>query len=129
MITIFLHLRQVILQVELLEYSIDGGLTWQPSNIFTGILNNTMYSVMVRVKGAKMWYFTGLLYICYHNAITPNMDGVNDTIDFTGISGYKDLQLQFSTDTGRKYLKASKGNVIWTGSLKRNQSSYRYLLV
>lgn len=101
-----------------LEYSIDGGLTWQPSNIFTGILNNTMYSVMVRVKGAKcgtsLDYFTFVI----SNAITPNMDGVNDTIDFTGISGYKDFAASIFDRYGAEVFKASKGNVIWTGSLK-----------
>lgn len=101
-----------------LEYSIDGGLTWQASNVFTGILNNTMYSVMVRVKGAKcgtsLDYFTFII----SNAITPNMDGVNDTIDFTGISGYKDFAASIFDRYGAEVFKASKGDVIWTGSLK-----------
>jgi len=101
-----------------LEFSIDGGLTWQPSNIFTGILNNTMYSLMVRVKGAKcgtsLDYFTFVI----SNAITPNMDGVNDTIDFTGISGYKDFAASIFDRYGAEVFKASKGDVIWTGSLK-----------
>ncbi|TZF95129.1 T9SS type B sorting domain-containing protein [Chryseobacterium panacisoli] len=101
-----------------LEYSIDGGLTWQTSNIFTGILNNTMYSLMVRVKGAKcgtsLDYFTFVI----SNAITPNMDGVNDTIDFTGISGYKDFAASIFDRYGAEVFKAAKGDVIWTGSLK-----------
>lgn len=101
-----------------LEYSIDGGLTWHESNVFTGILNNTMYTVMVRVKGAKcgtsLDYFTFII----SNAITPNMDGINDTIDFTGISGYKDFAASIFDRYGAEVFKASKGNVIWTGSLK-----------
>lgn len=102
----------------ILEYSIDGGLTWQPSNIFYGLLNNTMYSLMVRVKGAKcgttLDYFTFVI----SNAITPNMDGVNDTIDFTGISGYKDFAASIFDRYGAEVFKASKGDVIWRGSLK-----------
>ncbi|WP_431608858.1 choice-of-anchor L domain-containing protein [Chryseobacterium sp. 'Rf worker isolate 10'] len=101
-----------------LEYSIDGGLTWHSSNVFTGILNNTMYTLMVRVVGAKcgtsLDYFTFII----SNAITPNMDGVNDTIDFTGISGYKDFAASIFDRYGAEVFKASKGNVIWTGSLK-----------
>lgn len=101
-----------------LEYSIDGGLTWQPSNIFYGLLNNTMYSLMVRVKGAKcgttLDYFTFVI----SNAITPNMDGVNDTIDFTGISGYKDFAASIFDRYGAEVFKASKGDAIWRGSLK-----------
>ncbi|WP_142725847.1 choice-of-anchor L domain-containing protein [Chryseobacterium sp. ON_d1] len=101
-----------------LEYSIDGGLTWQTSNIFTGVLNNTMYSVMVRVQGAKcgtsLDYFTFVI----SNAITPNMDGINDTIDFTGISGYKDFAASIFDRYGAEVFKAGKGDVIWRGSLK-----------
>ncbi|WP_313000471.1 choice-of-anchor L domain-containing protein [Chryseobacterium gleum] len=102
----------------ILEYSIDGGLTWQPSNVFTGVLNNTMYSVMVRVKGAKcgtsLDYFTFII----SNAITPNMDGINDTIDFSGISGYKDFAASIFDRYGAEVFKAGKGDVIWRGSLK-----------
>lgn len=101
-----------------LEYSIDGGLTWQPSNIFSGILNNTMYTLMVRVKGAKCGTSLDYFTIVISNAITPNMDGVNDTIDFTGISGYKDFAASIFDRYGAEVFKASKGNVIWTGSLK-----------
>lgn len=101
-----------------LEYSIDGGLTWQPSNIFTGVLNNTNYELMVRVKNAKcgtsLNYFTFVL----NNAITPNMDGINDTIDFTGISGYKDFAASIFDRYGAEVFKATKGDVIWKGSLK-----------
>ena len=101
-----------------LEYSIDGGLTWQASNVFTGVLNNTMYSVMVRVKGAKcgtsLDYFTFII----SNAITPNMDGINDTIDFSGISGYKDFAASIFDRYGAEVFKAGKGDVIWRGSLK-----------
>ncbi|WP_228425344.1 hypothetical protein [Chryseobacterium jejuense] len=33
-----------------LEYSINNGVTWQDSNVFNGVLDNTMYHLMVRVK-------------------------------------------------------------------------------
>ncbi|NIF07867.1 T9SS type B sorting domain-containing protein [Chryseobacterium sp. Tr-659] len=101
-----------------LEYSIDGGLTWQPSNVFSGILNNTMYSLMVRVKGAKCGTTLNYFTIVISNAITPNMDGVNDTIDFTGISGYKDFAASIFDRYGAEVFKATKSDVIWKGSLK-----------
>ncbi|UCA59795.1 gliding motility-associated C-terminal domain-containing protein [Chryseobacterium rhizoplanae] len=101
-----------------LEYSIDKGLTWQDSNVFGGVLDNTMYHLMVRVKNAKCGtsidYFTFVL----SNAITPNMDGKNDTIDFSGISGYKDFAASIFDRYGAEVFKASKGDVIWRGSLK-----------
>lgn len=101
-----------------LEYSINNGLIWQSSNVFNGVLNNTMYHLMVRVKDAKCGtsidYFTFVL----SNAITPNMDGINDTIDFSGISGYKDFGASIFDRYGAEVFKATKGDVIWRGSLK-----------
>lgn len=101
-----------------LEYSINNGVTWQSSNVFNGVLDNTMYHLMVRVKNAKCGtsidYFTFVL----SNAITPNMDGINDTIDFSGISGYKDFAASIFDRYGAEVFKATKGDVIWRGSLK-----------
>ncbi|BAP30648.1 gliding motility-associated C-terminal domain containing protein [Chryseobacterium sp. StRB126] len=101
-----------------LEYSINNGVTWQDSNVFNGVLDNTMYHLMVRVKNAKCGtsidYFTFVL----SNAITPNMDGKNDTIDFSGISGYKDFAASIFDRYGAEVFKATKGDVIWRGSLK-----------
>lgn len=101
-----------------LEYSINNGVTWQDSNVFNGVLDNTMYHLMVRVKNAKCGtsidYFTFVL----SNVITPNMDGKNDTIDFSGISGYKDFAASVFDRYGAEVFKASKGDVIWRGSLK-----------
>ncbi|KFF03628.1 T9SS C-terminal target domain-containing protein [Chryseobacterium luteum] len=101
-----------------LEYSIDGGVVWQPSNIFYNVLNNTNYHVMVRVKDAKcgtsLDYFTFVI----SNAITPNMDGVNDTIDFSGIRGYNNFAASVFDRYGAQLFKATKTDAVWTGSLK-----------
>ncbi|REC59584.1 gliding motility protein [Chryseobacterium pennae] len=101
-----------------LEFSIDGGLTWQGSNVFNGILNNTMYHLMVRVKNAKCGTSVDYYTFVLSNAITPNMDGINDTIDFSGISGYKDFSASIFDRYGAEVFKATKGDVIWRGSLK-----------
>lgn len=101
-----------------LEYSINNGVTWQSSNVFNGVLDNTMYHIMVRVKNAKCGtsidYFTFVL----SNVITPNMDGINDTIDFSGISGYKDFAASIFDRYGAEVFKATKSDVVWRGSLK-----------
>ncbi|WET49370.1 choice-of-anchor L domain-containing protein [Chryseobacterium indologenes] len=101
-----------------LEYSINNGVNWQDSNVFNGVLDNTMYHLMVRVKNAKCGtsidYFTFVL----SNAITPNMDGINDTIDFSGISGYKDFAASIFDRYGAEVFKATKEDAIWRGSLK-----------
>lgn len=101
-----------------LEFSIDGGLIWQASNVFSGLLNNTMYHLMVRVKNAKCGTSVDYYTFVLSNAITPNMDGVNDTIDFTGISGYKDFAASIFDRYGAEVFKATKADAIWRGSLK-----------
>ena len=79
-----------------LEYSVDGGVTWQSSNIFYNLLNNTNYTILVRVKDAEcstvLEYFTFVI----SNAITPNDDGKNDFVDFAGISKYNNCLLYTS---------------------------------
>jgi gliding motility-associated-like protein len=101
-----------------LEYSIDGGITWQASNIYYSVLNNTNYHLMVRVKDAKcgtsLDYFTFVI----SNAITPNSDGINDTIDFSGIRGYNNFAASVFDRYGAELFKATKTDAIWRGSLK-----------
>lgn len=103
---------------EALEFSIDGGVTWQPSNMFYNVLNNTNYHLMVKVKGAKcgtsLDYFTFVI----SNAITPNMDGVNDTVDFSGISGYNNFSASVFDRYGAELFRATKTDAVWRGSLK-----------
>lgn len=101
-----------------LEYSIDGGITWHGSNVFTNILDNTNYRLMVRVKGAKCGSTLEFFTFVINNAITPNMDGINDTIDFTGVSGYNNFAASIFDRYGAEVFKAKKGDAIWRGSLK-----------
>ncbi|MBK1895743.1 choice-of-anchor L domain-containing protein [Chryseobacterium paridis] len=101
-----------------LEYSIDGGVTWQNSNIFYNVLNNNNYNLMVRVKDAKcstsLSYFTFVI----NNAITPNSDGLNDTIDFSGISGYNNFAASIFNRYGQELFKATKLEPVWRGNVK-----------
>lgn len=101
-----------------LEYSINNGVNWQDSNVFNGVLDNTMYHVMVRVKNAKCGSSIDYYTFVLSNVITPNMDGVNDTIDFSGISGYKDFAASVFDRYGAEVFKATKEDVVWRGSLK-----------
>ncbi|MBQ0152997.1 MAG: choice-of-anchor L domain-containing protein, partial [Chryseobacterium sp.] len=101
-----------------LEYSNDGGVTWQLSNVFYNALNNLNYQLMVRIKdaecGTALEYFTFVV----NNAITPNDDGHNDFIDFTGISKYNKFAASIFDRYGAELFKATKSNAIWNGSLK-----------
>ncbi len=102
----------------ILEYSIDGGVTWQSSNIFYNILDNTNYNLLLRAKGAKcstsLTYFTFIVI----NAITPNSDGKNDMVDFTGISKYNNFAASIFDRYGQEVFKAGKNETSWNGLLR-----------
>ncbi|SFN27157.1 gliding motility-associated C-terminal domain-containing protein [Chryseobacterium oleae] len=101
-----------------LEFSIDGGVVWQTSNIFNNVLDNTNYHLRVREKDAKC--YTSLDYFTFviSNAITPNMDGINDTINFTGISGYNNFAASVFDRYGAELFRATKTDAVWRGTLK-----------
>ncbi|KIC64289.1 T9SS C-terminal target domain-containing protein [Chryseobacterium taiwanense] len=98
-----------------LEYSIDNGVTWQNSNIFTKIPKNTVVSIRVRVKKTScvgvLEYFTFIM----KNVITPNGDNVNDMIDFRGISKYNSFKAVISDRYGRVVYNAEKVRPYWDG--------------
>lgn len=98
-----------------LEYSIDGGITWQPSNVFTNVLKNTQYSIKVRNNGAicysEIEYYTFFM----SNVITPNSDGINDIIDFSEISKYGNFGGSIFDKYGKIIFKLNPKNPIWDG--------------
>jgi gliding motility-associated-like protein len=102
----------------ILEYSIDGGVTWQPANIFYNVMDNVNYNLLVRAKDAKcstsLSYFTFVVI----NAITPNSDGKNDTVDFTGISKYNNFAASIFDRYGQEVFKAGKNETFWNGMLR-----------
>lgn len=102
----------------ILEYSIDGGVTWQNSNIFYNVLNNANYNLRVRVSGANC--STSLAYFTFviKNAITPNRDGMNEGIDFSGILTYNNFAASIFDRYGAEVFKATKSSTIWDGSVK-----------
>ncbi|WPO83891.1 choice-of-anchor L domain-containing protein [Chryseobacterium sp. JJR-5R] len=101
-----------------LEYSINGGVVWQSSNIFYNILDNTNYNLLVRVKDAKCNNSLSFFTFIVINAITPNSDGKNDTVDFTGISKYNNFAASVFDRYGQEVFKASKNETSWDGLLR-----------
>lgn len=97
------------------EYSIDGGVTWQSSNIFTHVLRNTQYPIKVRNRGAlcetNATYYTFFM----SNVITPNSDGRNDVINFSEISKYGNFQGSIFDKYGKTIFKISTKTPIWNG--------------
>lgn len=99
-----------------LEYSANGGISWQDSNVFTNVLPNLNYTILVRVKGESC--FTTVQYYTFFvkNVITPNADGYNDEIDFTGVSNYKDFKGVIYDRYGKEVFKATPANPVWKGN-------------
>ncbi len=101
-----------------LEYSINGGVAWQSSNIFYNVLDNTNYNLLVRVKDANCNNSISFFTFIVINAITPNSDGRNDTVDFTGISKYNNFAASIFDRYGQEVFKASKNETSWDGLLR-----------
>ncbi|WP_390452659.1 choice-of-anchor L domain-containing protein [Chryseobacterium sp. Alg-005] len=98
-----------------MEYSVDNGLTWQDSNVFTNIPKNKFIPIRVRVKTTTcvgvLDYFTFVV----KNVITPNGDNVNDIIDFREVINYKGFNAIIFDRYGKAVYKAEKVRPYWDG--------------
>lgn len=103
---------------EIFEYSIDGGATWQFSNVFTGLEDNISYTVWVRVKDANCHSSVSYFTFVIQNVITPNDDGYNDYIDFSGLSVFKNFTASIYDRYGAELFRADKKNPVWDGTMK-----------
>jgi len=98
-----------------LEFSIDGGVTWQESNIFYNVHKNTEYEIRVRnirtLCDAYVNYYTFFM----PNTITPNGDGYNDVISFEGVSKLNNFSATIFDRYGMQIFKATPQNAVWDG--------------
>ena len=99
----------------ILEYSIDNGFTWYDSNIFQNVPSNTLIKIMVRVKNTSCTGILDFFTLHIQNVITPNGDGVNDVLDLSGISRYKDFSASVFDRYGKRIWEATKNEPIWNG--------------
>lgn len=98
-----------------LEYSIDNGLTWQNSNIFSNVPRNSVISIRVRVKKTSCEGFLEYFTFVMQNVITPNGDNINDIIDFRGVIQNKDFKASIFDRYGKEVYKASSLQPYWDG--------------
>ncbi|AZA80826.1 hypothetical protein C1637_11560 [Chryseobacterium lactis] len=98
-----------------MEYSIDGELTWQTSNIFNNVLRNTQYPVSVRNKGTSCSSIAEYYTFFMANIITPNSDGINDVLNFSIISKYGNFAGNIFDRYGKEVFKITSKNPIWDG--------------
>lgn len=98
-----------------LEYSIDNGVTWQSSNVFSNVPKNIIVPIRVRVKNTSCVGFLDYFTFIMKNVITPNGDNVNEMIDFRGISDLKNFKAVVSDRYGKEVFKAEKIRPYWDG--------------
>lgn len=97
------------------KYSIDG-INWQDSNIFQNVARGDH---MIYVKDAYDCEPITITVVVPHlvNVITPNGDGVNDVIDYSGLAGKQNLILSIYDRYGVKVGQADKTNGYkWDGT-------------
>ena len=101
-----------------LSYSIDGGFTWQDSNVFNDVPNNVKIIIKVKLKNSScestLEYFTFNM----NNVITPNGDGQNDVVDFTGISSYNSFSAAIFDRYGKQIFITKPNRTIWDGKFQ-----------
>jgi hypothetical protein len=99
------------------EYSVDGGISWQQSNVFTGLSNNTHYDIQVRTVGTHCVGALEFFTLNIANMITPNQDGVNDTLDLTALGNFNNFTGSVYDRYGSELFRFSKERPIWNGTL------------
>ena len=99
-----------------LEYSIDNGFNWQTSNSFPNVTRNTTITVLVRYKDSNCWDTQEYYTLFVPNVITPNGDGVNDTIDFTTLANTEGFKGAIYDRYGRAVFTPTKQNTVWNGT-------------
>jgi len=99
------------------EYSVDGGITWQPSNVFTGLINNANYNIQVRTVGTHCVGALEFFTFNIANIITPNQDGINDTLDLTALGSFNNFTGSVYDRYGSELFRFSKQTPVWDGTL------------
>lgn len=91
------------------EYSIDNGMNWQPSPIFSGLTNGN-YTVLVRdTELCGIAYSQSVQTVTYPPYFTPNGDGFNEYWNINGLlQSYQGKIMIF--DRYGKLLKEIKPN-------------------
>lgn len=99
------------------EYSIDGGISWQDSNVFTNVQDNATYNIQVRSVGTHCVGALEFFTFQVKNIITPNDDGINDTLDLTALGGFNNFTGSIYDRYGSEMFRFSKENPIWNGTV------------
>ncbi|PWN68372.1 chromophore lyase [Chryseobacterium phosphatilyticum] len=98
------------------QYSMDN-ITWQTTNVFSNIARGS-YKLYVKDAYDCEPIVITVLVPNLINVITPNGDGVNDTIDYSAIADKQNLILTVFDRFGAKIHQADKSNGYkWDGTI------------
>ncbi|QIY90548.1 choice-of-anchor L domain-containing protein [Chryseobacterium gallinarum] len=100
-----------------LEYSIDNGIVWQQSNVFSGLLDNTNYTILVRRVGTHCVGSLDFFTLQINNVITPNEDGINDVLDLKALGRFNNFSGSVYDRYGVEMFRFSKENPVWDGTV------------
>ena len=100
-----------------LEYSADGGISWQASNVFTNLQNNTNYNLQVRTVGTHCVGALDFFTLQISNIITPNQDGINDVLDLSALGNFKNFTGSVYDRYGSEIFRFTKQNPVWNGTV------------
>lgn len=116
----------------ILEYSIDGGASWQDSRMFSNVNQNQSHKIVVRVKTTSCVVEGEYFTLNLPNVITPNSDGYNDKIDFSGIGEYPNFSAKIFDRYSAEVFNGDKTRQVWDGtanSRKLPSGTYWYIVV
>ncbi len=112
------------------EYSIDG-FQWQTSNVFLGLPRGE-YTLYVRDSSRCGVITMDFSIINLINAITPNEDGLNETIDYSSLMSKKDLVFKIYDRYGKEVFVGTPANkYTWDGIFQGRRvptATYWYIL-
>lgn len=112
-----------------IEYSIDNGVSWQTSNVFSGLLDNMTYHLQVRIQGTHCVGILDFFTLKINNIITPNEDGINDVLDLTSLGNFNNFTGSIYDRYGSEMFRFSKQAPIWNGTIggkKLSTGTYWY---
>jgi len=112
------------------EYSLNG-INWQSSNVFYDIPKG-IHQVFVRSSKKCFPSVRAFSNINIVNVITPNGDGKNDVLNYSGLSLKENVTFKIYDRYGKNVFEARNGNYTWDGKIGgRNlpTGAYWYILI
>ncbi|WP_267406940.1 MULTISPECIES: T9SS type B sorting domain-containing protein [unclassified Chryseobacterium] len=112
------------------QYSLDG-VSWQSTNVFTNVPRG-VHTIFVRDSQNCEDIKRDFTIINLINAITPNLDGSNDSIDYSQLMTKENLEFRIFDRYGAEVFRGTPANNFkWDGNIKDrpvNTATYWYFI-